>query len=70
MKYLIKILNAYDEKILSKINIDPIDLTKDEILEVIKFYLNDDKKFFNISEFNFYKEIPHNENLAKTKYQN
>ena len=58
---------VWDEKILSKINIDPIDLTKDEILEVIKFYLNDDKKFFNISEFNFYKEIPHNENLAINK---
>jgi len=55
---------VWDEKTLSNLNIEAIDLDNKEMLEVINFYLNKKKNFFNMSEFSFYKNIPYNKNLA------
>ena len=55
---------VWDEKILKNLDIDPIDLSRREIFEVVKFYFEKDKNFFNLNEFSFYKDIPYNKNLA------
>ena len=55
---------VWDEKILKNLDIDPIELSRIEIFEIIKFYFEKDKNFFNLSEFSFYKNIPYNKNLA------
>ncbi len=55
---------VWDEKVLFDLNIKPVNLNEIEILEVINFYLNENKNFFNMKNFLFFKNIPNNKNLA------